>query len=265
MECLQLYGEQHLETFKTIENVAKTKLELIDSLTNEAFINYEDDNIKKANIVKSNIKYGFDKDNCGYYADDISITADGSKFKVYTKDREIIEVKTKLLGEHNITNIVGAVAIAKELGLTSSEIEIGIRYLEPVEHRLELKKQANGLIIIDDAYNSNVKGAKMALDVLKRFEGKQRILITPGIVDLGDKLEEYNMNFGMQAAESADYVILVGEKQAEPIKRGLETKKYPNNQLFIAKDINEAIKKMQEIANSNTVVLLENDLPDNYL
>ncbi|MBR6504659.1 MAG: hypothetical protein IKT41_02960 [Clostridia bacterium] len=105
----------------------------------------------------------------------------------------------------------------------------------------------------------------MALDVLKRFEGKQRILITPGIVDLGAKLEEYNMNLGIQAAESADYVILVGEKQAKPIKKGLETKKYPNNQLFIAKDINEAIKKMQEIANKDTVVLLENDLPDNYL
>ena len=170
-----------------------------------------------------------------------------------------------MLGVHNIVNIIGAVAICDELGLSKEEIIAGIRFLKPVIHRLELKRNPNGSIIIDDAYNSNVKGAKMALDVLGNFKNKKRVLITPGIVDLGDKIEEYNKNLGKQAAGRCDYIILVGEKQAKPILEGILEEGYNKEKVYIAKDITEAINRMNEIMDSNTVVLFENDLPDNYL
>lgn len=142
---------------------------------------------------------------------------------------------------------------------------MGAKYLKPVSHRLELKQNPNGSIIIDDAYNSNIKGAKMALEVLKSFEAKQRVLITPGIVELGDKAEEINRDLGKKAAESADYVILVGEKQTLPILKGLQDKHYPTQNTFVAKNLDEALKEMNRITSNHTVILLENDLPDNYL
>ena len=179
------------------------------------------------------------------------------------KDR--IKIKTKLLGELNILNIVGAVAIADSLGMTADEIKVGAKYLRPVPHRLQLKQNPNGSIIIDDAYNSNVKGASMALDVLRSFEKKQRVLITPGIVELGDKTEEINREFGRKAAECADYVILVGKEQTKPIFTGLKDRHYPENQTYIAENLNDALMQMNKITGSNTVILLENDLPDNYL
>lgn len=263
---LTAIGPQHLETFKTIENVRKTKLELVDSLPKEgiAFINYEDENIKQSQIEKKHITFGLSKE-CNYYADEITLSEIGANFIVHTPKGRKIEVKTKLLGKHNITNITGAIAVCDTLGLTQEEIQAGVRFLKPVPHRLELKKYENGNIIIDDAYNSNHKGAQMALEVLKNFQNRTRVLVTPGMVDLGEEAEKYNKEFGRQAAEAADYIILVGEKQAKPIKEGILEKGYQEENLYVAKNLNEAITKMNEIAKENSVILLENDLPDNYL
>ena len=137
--------------------------------------------------------------------------------------------------------------------------------LKPVPHRLELIQGGNGSIIIDDAFNANVKGSASALEVLKSFKERKKILVTPGMVELGDKQYEYNKNFGKQAAKSADYVILVGEKQSVPIKDGLQEENYPQEQIYIAKNLEEAIKEMNKVITKDSVVLLENDLPDNYL
>ena len=261
---LTAIGPQHLETFKTLENVRKTKMELIDAITDKAFVNYEDENIKETKINKENIKYGISKE-CDIYAYDIKITETGSVFSVHTKEGELKDIKTKLLGEHNIINIVAAIAIAKEMQLTDEQIKMWIRYLKPVPHRLELIKKSNGLTIIDDAYNSNIKGAKKALETLKLFEQKTKILVTPGIVDLGEYSEKYNKELGQKAAECADYIILVGEKQAKPIYDGIVSKNYPKEKIFVAKNLQEAISKWKEFSAENIVILLENDLPDNYL
>lgn len=259
-------GPQHLETFGSLENIKKTKAELIEALPEDgiAFLNYEDENIKTIKTNREVITYGLTK-GLDYYAKNIKINEYGSEFQIYTKNGEEISVKTKLLGEHNIINIVGAAAIAKELGLTNLQIELGIKMLKPVEHRLELKQYPNGTIIIDDAYNSNTKGAQMAVEALGRFKDRKKILITPGIVELGEKLYEYNKVFGTQAASNCDYAILVGEKQAKPIYDGLIEKKFNKNNIYIAKNFEDAKAKLDNIMDANTVVLLENDLTDNYL
>lgn len=259
-------GPQHLETFGSLENIKKTKFELVDALPEDgmAILNYDDENIKSVKTAKNKVTYGIEN-TCAYYAKNIDITEFGSNFIVHTKDGSEINVTTKLLGEHNIINIVGAVVIAKELGLTDKEIQLGVKMLKPIEHRLELKQHANGTIIIDDAYNSNTKGAQMAVEVLGRFKNRKRILVTPGMVELGDKTYEYNKKFGTQAALNCDYAILVGKKQAKPIFDGLIEKGFEEDKIYIADNIEQAMKKMNELMDSNTVILLENDLPDNYL
>lgn len=259
-------GTQHLETFGSLENIKKTKFELVDSLSEDgiAFLNYEDENVKSVETNKNKITYGESKENT-YYATNINIGEFGSEFYVHTKSGEDIPVKTKLLGEHNIINIVGAIAIAKEIGLSNDEIQLGIKLLKPVEHRLELKQYLNGAIVIDDAYNANTEGAKMAVEVLGRFKTRNKILITPGIVELGDKMYEYNKQFGKQAAPNCDYIILVGEKQAKPIFDGLIEEKFDKDKIFVVNNFDEAKEKMNNIMDSNTVILLENDLTDNYL
>ena len=260
-------GLQHLDTFKSIENVAKTKLELVDSLPDEngiAFLNWEDENVRNQKIDKNCVKFGLSKD-ADYYAENIELTEFGSIFNVVMPNKEKILIKTKLLGKLNILNIVGAVAIADKLGLNAEQIKAGAKLIKPVEHRLQLKQNANGSIIIDDAYNSNIKGAKMAVEVLSEFKTRKKILITPGIVDLGEKQYEINKELGKYAANKCDYIILVGEKQAGPINDGLIEEKHPEDKKYIAKNLEEALVKMNQIIDNNSVILLENDLPDNYL
>ena len=259
-------GPQHLDTFKSLDNVRKTKLELVDSLPEDgiAFVNWEDENIRNSNINKKIVKYGLNSDS-DYYAKNIEINERGSEFDVVIPGKDSIHIKTKLLGALNILNIVCAVAVSDKLGLSEEEIKLGAKYIKPIKHRLELKQNPNGSIIIDDAYNSNNRGAKMALEVLKNFKDRQRILITPGIVELGDKAEEINKELGRNAADSSDFIILVGEKQAKPIHKGIKEKGYSDDKVFIAKNLEEALVKMNQIMDSNSVILLENDLPDNYL
>lgn len=260
-------GPQHLDTFKSLDNVRKTKLELVDSLPEDegiAFVNWEDENIRNSKITKNMVKFGLTKE-ADYYAENINITEKGSSFDVVIPGKESISIKTRLLGSLNILNIVGAVAIADKLGLTPDEIKVGVKYIRPVPHRLDLKQNPNGSIIIDDAYNSNNRGAKMALEVLKSFENKKRILITPGIVELGDKAVEINQELGRNAADSSDFIILVGANQTVPIYNGIKEKGYPESQIYIAQNLQDALSKMNEILTENSVVLLENDLPDNYL
>ena len=264
---LTAIGPQHLDTFKSLENVSKAKLELVGALpkdTGIAFVNWEDENIRKVKFDKTIVKYGLSED-ADYYATNIETGERGSTFDVVIPGKEPIKIKTKLLGKLNILNVVSAVAVADKLGLSPEEIKVGAKYLKAVPHRLELRQNPNGCIIIDDAYNSNIKGATMALEVLKSFENRKRILITPGIVDLGDKANEINKELGKKAAESSDFIILVGAKQAIPIFEGIQEMKYPKQNVYIANNLEDALMKMNQIIDSNSVVLLENDLPDNYL
>ena len=263
---LTAIGPQHLETFGSLNNIKRAKMELIDSIPEDGIkiVNYENENIRDATEDTDVTKYGLDEKD-DFYAYNIEITDKGSKFDIHTPDGDIKEIKTKLIGKLNIINIVGAVAAAQMLGVNSEEIKTGLRFLNPINHRLELNRYNDGSIVIDDAYNSNIEGAANAFQTLKLFKDKFKIIVTPGLVDLGSSSNRYNKEFGRRAAGCADLYILVGEKQAKAIKEGLLEENVPEDKICIVDTINNAISKYNEYEASNRVVLLENDLPDNYL
>jgi len=257
-------GPQHLETFGSIERVIDTKFELADALPDGAplFVNNDNEYIRKkiAKYSSKNvITYG--KDNSSDYRYETnSVSSRGTEFTVYTNS-ESYTYSTKLIGEHNVLNITGAIAVANTLGIPLAKLALAVKRLECVPHRLELTDNGKA-IIIDDAYNSNPSGAKAALDALSLFN-EYKILVTPGMVELGDKQYECNKTFGEQAAQVCDYIILVGKKQAEPILDGMGD--FPKDRYFVANTINEAITHAYSISSPKKVILLENDLPDNYL
>lgn len=258
-------GPQHLESMGTLENIMKTKFELADSLPQDGilFLNGEDINIKAHGTNRDAITYGIDDDS-KYIATDISLSSRGTTFTVVAPNGERQEYTTKLIGRHNVLNIVGAIAVCHTFGISLAELKGQVRKLECVPHRLELSEK-NGATIIDDAYNSNPTGTKMALDALSLFDG-YKILVTPGMVELGDKQDELNKEFGKNAAAVADYVVLVGYKQAVPIKAGLIEAGYNERKIFVASNINEALTRVYAMGSEGKkkVILLENDLPDNY-
>lgn len=257
-------GPQHLESFKTLDAIKGTKFELADALPEGGmlFLNGDDENIADYKGDRKHISYSLvDGD---YSAYDISVSERGTTFTVKAPDGETQEISTKLIGRHNVLNIVGAIAVSHKMGIELKDLRSAVRKLEGVPHRLQLSDKGN-MTIIDDAYNSNPSGTKAALEALSLFDGF-KILVTPGMVELGSKQDELNREFGQNAATVCDYVVLVGEKQAVPIKAGLLDKNYDESKIYVASNINEALTHVYAINSQGKkkIVLLENDLPDNY-
>ncbi len=260
-------GPQHLETFGSIENVVNTKFELADSVQavgGKIYLNGDNELIrKKAPQYKNAVMYGLQEHN-DYRATDISVSDRGTEFTVITPDGESCRFTMKLLGEHNVQNVLGAIAYCHGIGIPLEKLLLPVKRISPVPHRLQLLDKGGNLTYIDDAYNSNPNGCRAALNVLGLFDAC-RILVTPGMVELGAKQEELNFEFGQEAAKACDYIVLVGKNQTVPIYNGIKDAGYDMNNVYVADGLNEALAKVQEYrTDKKKIVLLENDLPDNY-
>ncbi len=262
-------GPTHLETFKNIENIMKTKYELIDGLPSDgiAIFNYDNQYIKKLSdkTFKEKITYGIENiKDVDIYAKDIEVSEKGSTFTLGYKTGETIKATTQMLGEHNISNILAGVAVAKVLGMSLEEIAARISLIESVPHRLQLIIPGTGITIIDDAFNSNPVSSKAALDVLSKFKEGRKIIITPGMIELGEDEVKENKEFGRNIAKVCDFAILVGPKRTLPIQEGIKEQGFDENGLFIVESLDKATQVLAKLTRPKDVVLFENDLPDNY-
>ncbi|MBO5851398.1 MAG: UDP-N-acetylmuramoyl-tripeptide--D-alanyl-D-alanine ligase [Clostridia bacterium] len=258
---------QHLETFKIFENIAKTKYEIIENMDGGKAV-FSADNKTAIEMFKTckleKTLAGVEKNILAtVYAGGIQCFENGSKFILHLGDKKF-EASTCLLGKHNVSNICLAVAVALYLGLTESEILLGISKIKPVKHRLEVLKSDNGVTIIDDSYNANVEGVKCALDTLKLFEGKKYI-VTPGLVELGLLEGEENYKLGVEISKVVDVAVLIGRARALRIREGLISKGFKEDQIIMAKDLEDAKVQLNKILKSGDVVLFENDLPDKFV
>lgn len=270
---LTAVGPQHLERFKSIENTTKAKYELIQSLpTNGLAVINNDNSICEELAEKTDtvpvIRYGVNqKDTNRLTAENIRQSENGLSFTLQDNTSGTIEISTKLLGKHNVSNILAAVAVAQQCGMTLNEIGDALKALEPVPHRLQLMDSGTGITVIDDSFNANPEGARAALEVLRDFLSNgtsQKVLVTPGLVELGEQEYDANKKFGSDAAKVCDLVILVGPARTLPILDGLKTQDYPEDKIYVAKNLKDAQQQLAIRLSPGDVVLFENDLPDNY-
>ena len=262
-------GPTHMHMFKTIDNIMNTKYELIEDLPEDgvAIFNYDNDYVKvladKTEI--RTLRYGMeDTEKLDVYAKDIEVNERGSDFTLVIKELGEIRCTTKLLGRHNISNLLAAISAGYVLGMDLDSLSRGVEKVEPVEHRLNIVDGGTGVIVIDDAFNSNPVGFRAALDVIKEFKKGNKIIITPGMVELGDMEEEENYKIGGEIAKACDYAILVGKKRTEPIQRGLKDAGYNMDRVIVVNSLNEATASLGSLTRAGDVVLFENDLPDTY-
>ncbi len=262
-------GTAHLETFGSEENIQKTKFELIESLPDDGACILNGDDPKQLSYnIKSKchkIWIGIDNHDVDVYATNIRANQNGSVFDVKFADiDEIYTFETRLLGNNNIYNILAGIALGYYFKMTIDEIRNGVKKVKSIEHRLELKKIGN-MYMIDDAYNSNPVGAKAALDVLDLMPG-DKVVVTPGMIELGEKEDFYNKEFGRQIAKSkANYVILIGKSKSKPIYDGLIEEKFDKEKIIILNDVREAYNVIYGLKGEKDIyALFENDLPDSY-
>ena len=270
---LTAIGPQHLETFGNIETVAATKFELIDSLPADglAVLNQDDEQIRKnmGRVKVRTLTYAIEnigegKDRVDYWAEDIGFSAQGMIFTLKSKAGASVPMHTQLLGKHNIYNILAATAVAVDLGMDYGAIARAVAAVPPVPHRLVLKR-AGSFTIIDDAFNSNPVGSAMALEVLGKMPGGRKIIITPGMVELGAEEYAKNKEFAKKCAEVCDYVIIVGKKHSQALVDGIAEAQLAADKYYIAENLADANQKMRSMVMAGDYVLFENDLPDTYL
>jgi len=258
-------GSQHLSTFGSVENVAKTKNELVEYIKNGFVVfNGESNNAvdlyskcnKKKCLCGINNKTAY----CNIF--DIKLSSKGTEFKLQIEDN-IIDCKTKLLGEHILENISMACAVAYKLGVGLDDIQDAIKNLTPMPHRMEVIKN-NNLTVLDNSYNTSVESSKASLNVLKLFENCNKIIVTPGIIEMGNMEYEVNYNFGRDIAKVCNNVIIVNKANLAAIKEGLLDAGFNEENIMQADTLKLASEILPTITKSGDVVLFENDLPDNY-
>lgn len=258
-------GPQHLNTFGSLENIIREKFEVIERLPHDGLgiINYDNEYIRSYKIkndVKI-IKVAIDHEDVDYRAYDVKYGPNGSSFKVMI-DNEEYTFETTLLGRHNIINLLLGIALGHSMGVKISDIIAAISELRSIEHRLELK-DINGYRFIDNAFNSNPVSSRLSLDVLSQMPGT-RIIITPGLIDLGKDEYRYNKEFGSYMYDKVDEVILVGQNRAKAIVEGLKSAGFDMAHVKVVDDIYKAFDHVYQNFTKDDTILLENDLPDAF-
>ena len=261
-------GEQHLESFGSIENVQAAKFELIDSLPQDGTAILNDDfqmvASRKVTNTKNVYRYAVSSQAADFRATDIRYSRNSTAFTVDGPDNSRTELETRLLGECNISNLLAGYIAAKVLGMEDKDIRYAVGQVAQVEHRLSVRHTAGGITIIDDAFNSNPHGSKMALDVLSTFSDGSRIVITPGMIELGEKQYSLNMELGSYMCGRCDWAIVVGGYNRDAIVEGLTAGGFEQQNIIQVQTFTEATARLQEIVRRGDTVLYENDLPDTF-
>lgn len=264
-------GPMHLERLGSIEAIVEAKGELLRALPPDGhFVTNADDPRCMELASTSHVPvtlFGIDNPSAQVTAREIALGNGRTNFHLYLDgpSSTAIPVSAQLLGRHNILNLLAAAAVGRTLEIGPARIVQGLESVTAPEHRLQpIHNKQAGIVVIDDAYNSNPAGAEHALEVLRDHPAARRLLVTPGMVELGEREHELNRRFGEQAAAVCDLVILVGSSRTVPISEGLASAGLDGDRVHVVRDISEATDVLGRLTRSGDVVLFENDLPDTY-
>jgi UDP-N-acetylmuramoyl-tripeptide--D-alanyl-D-alanine ligase len=259
-------GAQHLERFGSMETLAKTQFELAKAIPTDGvlFLNADDEWSNQLYPEYDGMKQVFfgSKEGRDVQATQVKVLANSTEFKLRIKNDEL-KITLPLAGENHAINFAAAAGIAYQLGLPLKTIQERAQLMLPTEHRLEVKK-AGHLTIIDNSYNTNPTAARASLKLLKSTPGSQKIVITPGLVELGEQSEVENTLLGKEIAQVADIVIVVGEFAMTALKSGLKEAQFDMDNVHFLSSTSHALDFVYKNAQKDAVILIENDLPDQY-
>ncbi|HEX9659750.1 MAG TPA: UDP-N-acetylmuramoyl-tripeptide--D-alanyl-D-alanine ligase [Rhodothermales bacterium] len=260
-------GLAHLETMGSEEAILETKGELIDCMKRGGPVVANGDDEKVMTLASRAsgpvTVVSTERTDVDLRATDIRYDTSGCHFRVVDRSGEEAEMQSLLLGRHNVLNILLGLAVGRLFGMTLRQMKHAVGGLKPVPHRLNLRKEGQ-LTVIDDAFNSNPVGARSAVDILSQFDSGQRVIVTPGMIELGERQEAENHALGAFMADRVDLAILVGRRQTEPIREGLTSAGFDESRIRVVDSLFEAQAVLKEVLRAGDVVLYENDLPDHY-
>lgn len=234
-------GEQHIEYFKTLDNIIHTKMELLKSPKMKMGFVHESVPIKDYPTITK-------------FPNNLKITKsnlDGIWFDVEVAGK-IENFHAPILGSFNAINLTAVILVAHYLGMTIPEIKVSLMSLPQVEHRLQ-KIEANGKVIIDDSFNGNLEGMLEAINICSNHKGR-KVIITPGLVESTD---EANILLAKTINENFDFVILTGSLNTHLFVANINKEK-----VLILKDKSEMEVTLAKTTRVGDLILFANDAPN---
>ena len=262
-------GVAHLETMGSQDAIAEEKGKLVGYTRGDgpAVLNADDERVDAMAERASGPVWRISangNDDADIVAHNVRYDTTGTSFRVRDDTGAEATFQTRLLGKHNVTNVLLAVAVGRSMGLRLRQMAHAAERIEPIEHRLQLRERGD-VTIIDDAFNSNPVGARNAIEILGEMGGGRRVIVTPGMVEMGERQWEENKTLGAHIAEHGiDLAVLVGDEQTAAIREGLTEAEYPEDHVKVFSSLFEAQDFLKQYLRSGDVVLYENDLPDQY-
>ena len=263
---LTAVGPAHLETFGSLDAIRRGKYELIESLppTGVAVMNVDDAEVRALADSTTHVpvvRYGIeDEGSPDIQARELRLLEDGTACSIVdNRTGSRVSVHLGLLGRHAIGHALAGAAVALSAGRALEELAPALEAMQPVEHRLQVIKGAGGVTVIDDAYNSNPAGAAAALDVLDKMPARRKVVITPGMVELGELAQEANAELGAHCARVADVAIFVAKLNRDALLSGANGGRA---EVIAVDSLAEATERLKGLVGPGDVVLFENDLPD---
>ena len=255
-------NEAHLEKFKTLGSTAKTIFELADWLgAKPVYVNAESKLVKN-HALSNHILYsreGLDS----WKVKGARTGLDGTYFKL-SDGRTTLDLKSDLLGMHQVGPLAVAAHVALSLGSSSQAVQKGVSMTRPFKHRLELKTDCNGIYTLDDSYNGNPDGVEAAITFLACLKGHRRFYVTPGLVEMGPSTESVHVEIGKRLASAGiEKVVLIKDSVTSYIEIGLRQAKYSGDVIWFDEAL-KAYAALSHMTVKGDVVLLQNDWPDQY-
>lgn len=251
---------QHLATFGSIENIIKAKAELIEALPSDGVVFYNDTDQGAKKIVdhglfsKPNLKtYSFSASSLKLDYSEQSIDELAQLTFLLNKKR----VKTKIVGKQFFSVIKGAVAVSRYLDLSDQQLVDSLSSFEPNDLFIKFYRHKNGFWILDDGKTANPAGFKAAVELLNEISQKRSfsgelILITSGLIDLGQDSVKIHQQLAQQTKNIFDTVIYLGDAGREQFQEVFGKK--------MTTDLTQAKKLINEF-NKDDIVLVEGRLP----
>lgn len=262
-------GVAHYERFQSLETVTAAKSELPQSVGKDGIVVLNGDCPHCRSMKeKTNARvffYGEHKDEypLDCWLKHVELNEHGTRMEMELNGKAFT-LQLPLFGRYQAHNAAGAFLLGVKLGVPPVSAIAALQQMQPVAHRLVVTKDAAGIITIDDAYNSNPDGFLSALEVLKELPGLRRILVTPGMVELGERTAVEHDKVAESAAKVCDWIIIVAgsripEFKVSLIKYGLS----PKN-IIERNTLDDAREWLKYHLVDGDIVLFENDLPDLY-
>ncbi len=263
-------NEQHLQLFGSMENLIKTKYELIENIVPNgvAIFNTGNKYIREMIVWAKNKRkdlsiLGYSKekevesdmilDVNMVYARNIVISENKIIFNLINK-KKVVKCMANLCGKQNVDNILAAVSTSLILGMSLEEIRKGINLLQPPLKTMKKLIGTNNSIFIDDTFNANSDGVSAVLDYMKLFKGKKILVLTP-LIELGTEAKTVHNKLSKKSIEICDLILLTNSNYSEIfLSEGASGNAQEKVKVV---NTNSAIELIRREANEEGVVVFE--------